>query len=50
MEGYLAYGDGKVAAVGLHGVFVLVLDSILNQLGEVDLPWKVISLEGLQST
>jgi hypothetical protein len=50
MEGYLAYGDGKVAAVGLHGVFVLVLDSILDQLGEIDLPPKAISLEGLQST
>lgn len=50
MEGYLAYGDGKVAAVGLHGVFILVLDSILDQLGEIDLPRKDISLERLQST
>jgi hypothetical protein len=50
MEGYLAYDNGKVAAAGLHGVFVLVLDSIFDQLGESDLPPKAISLEGLQST
>jgi hypothetical protein len=45
MEGYLAYDRGKIAVVGIHGVFVLVLDSILDQLGEVDLPPKDVSLQ-----
>jgi len=43
-EGYLAYNDGKIAVIGIHGIFVLVLDSILDQLGEVDLPPKDVSL------
>ena len=49
-EGYLAYGHGKIAVVGIHGIFVLVLDSILDQLGEVDLPPKDVSLQNLQPT
>ena len=48
MEGYLAYDRGRVATVGIHGVFVLVLDSILDQLGEMSLPPKDPSLQGLQ--
>jgi len=48
MEGYLAYDRGKVAGVGVHGVFVLVLDSILDQLGEIDLPPKDASLRNLR--
>jgi len=47
VEGYLAYDQGKVAVVGLHGLFVLVLDSILDQLDEVDLPPKDASLQNL---
>lgn len=43
-DGYLAYNGGKIAVIGIHGIFVLVLDSILDQLGEVDLPPKDVSL------
>ena len=46
-EGYLAYDCGKVAVVGLRGLFVLVLDSILDQLDEIDLPPKDGSLQNL---
>lgn len=35
MEGYLAYNRGKVGVIGIHGVYVLVLDSILDKLGEI---------------
>jgi len=49
-EGYLAYDRGKVAIVGIHGVFVLILDSIFDRLGELDLPPKDFSLQGLQLT
>lgn len=49
-EGYLAYDRGKVAVAGIHGIFVLVLDSVLDQLGEVDLPLKDVSLQNLQPT
>ena len=49
-DGYLAYGYGKVAVVGSHGLFVLVLDSILDRLDEIDLPLKDVSLRSLQST
>ena len=48
MEGYLAYDRGKVAAIGIHGVFVLVLDSVFDQLGEMSLPPKDGSLQSLQ--
>ena len=48
MEGYLAYDRGKVAVVGIHGVFVLVLNSILDQLGEMSLPPQDASLRHLQ--
>lgn len=41
----LAYDCGKVAIFGSHGVFVLVLDSILDQLGEIDLLPKDLSLQ-----
>lgn len=34
-EGYLAYDRGKVGVMGAHGVYVLVLDSILDKLGEI---------------
>jgi len=47
MEGYLAYDRGKVAVFGIHGVFVLVLDSILDQLGEIELLPKDPSLQKL---
>jgi hypothetical protein len=49
-QGYLAYDRGKVAVVGIYGVFVLVLDSILDQLEEIDLPPKDVSLDNLRST
>ncbi|KAF9642594.1 hypothetical protein BDM02DRAFT_3176644 [Thelephora ganbajun] len=48
-EGYLAYYRGKVAGVGIHGVYVLVLDSILDQLGEIELLPKDVSLQNLQT-
>jgi len=48
--GYLAYDRGKVAVIGVHGIFVLVLDSILDQLGEIDLPPKDFSLQHLPQT
>ena len=48
MEGYLAYDRGKVAVAGIHGVFVLVLDSILDQLGEIEPPPKDVCLQSLQ--
>lgn len=47
-EGYLAYDRGKVAVLGTHGLYVLVLDSILDQFGDVDLPPKDVSLQSLQ--
>ena len=43
----LAYDCGKVAIFGAYGVFVLVLDSILDQLGEIDLLPKDVSLQTL---
>ena len=43
----LAYDRGKVAIFGAYGVFVLVLDSILDQLGEIDLLPKHVSLQNL---
>ena len=48
LEGYLAYDHGKVAIAGIHGIYVLVLDSILDQLGEIELPPKDVSLQSLQ--
>lgn len=44
MEGYLAYDRGKVAVMGTHGIYVLVLDSILDRLGEIEPLQKDISL------
>ena len=49
-EGYLAYDGGKVAVVGIHGVFVLILDPILDQLGEIAPLPKDISLQHLRPT
>lgn len=50
MQGYLAYDRGKVAIACVHGVFVLVLDSILGQLGDIDPPPNHIPLSGSQPT
>ena len=47
-EGYLAYGRGKVAIIGTHGIYVLVLDSILDQLGDVKPLAKDVSLRTIQ--
>jgi hypothetical protein len=47
-EGYLAYDRGKVAVVGLNGVYVLVLDSILDQLEDIRLRPKDASLRVTQ--
>lgn len=49
METCLAYDRGKVAVFGAHGVFVLVLDSVLDQLGEIQLLPKDVSLQRLPS-
>ena len=46
-EGCLAYDRGKVAVLNRHGIYVLVLDSILDEFGEIDLPPKDISLQTL---
>jgi len=46
----LAYGRGKVAVAGPYGVFVFVLDSIFDRLGEFDLPPGDFSLQSLQPT
>jgi hypothetical protein len=48
VEGYLAYDRGKVAIAGIHGIYVLVLDSVLDQLGEIELPPKDVSLQSLE--
>jgi hypothetical protein len=48
METCLAYDHGKVAIFGVHGVFVLILDSLLDQLGEIELIPKDDSLWALQ--
>lgn len=42
---HFAYDRGKIAIFGAHGVFVLVLDSILDQLGEIDSLPKDVSLQ-----
>lgn len=47
-DGYLAYGHGKVAILGYLGVYVLVLESILDQLGEIKLLPKDPSLHATQ--
>lgn len=44
VEGCLAYHRGKVAVASTHGIYVLVLDSILDRWGEIDFPPKGISL------
>ena len=49
-EGYLAYDRGKIAVAGIHGIYVLVLDSILDRLGEIELPPKDVSLRSLEPT
>ena len=49
-QGYLAYDRGKVAIVCTYGIYVLVLDSILDRLGEIDPPPKDVSLRGLPPT
>ena len=46
-EGCLAYDRGKVALVSVHGIYVLVLDSILDQWGDIDFPQKDVSLQTL---
>jgi len=43
--GRLAYNRGRVAVVSVHGAYVLVLDSILDQLGGISFPPKDISLQ-----
>jgi hypothetical protein len=48
VDGYLAYDRGKVAVMGVHGVYVLVLDSILDQLGEIRPVPKDVSLQTAQ--
>jgi hypothetical protein len=47
MNSCLAYDRGKVAIFGAYGVFVLILDSLLDQLGEIDLLPKHVSLRTL---
>ena len=47
-ETCLTYHCGKVAVFGAHGVYVLLLDSILDQLGEINLPLKDVSLQNLR--
>lgn len=49
-ETYLAYDRGKVAIFGAHGIFILVLDSILDKLEEIKLPPKDISLRDLEKS
>lgn len=49
-EGYLAYNNGKVAVMGKHGVYVLVLDSVLDELGEINSLPKDVSLQAMQPT
>jgi hypothetical protein len=48
VDGYLAYDRGKVAVMGDHGVYVLVLDSILDRLGEIRPVPKDVSLQTAQ--
>lgn len=47
-EGYLAYDSGKVAIIGTQGIYVLVLDSILDQFGDIKPLPKDISLQTTQ--
>jgi hypothetical protein len=44
---FFTYDRGRVAIYGVHGAFVLVLDSILDQLGEIELLPKDDSLQTL---
>jgi hypothetical protein len=44
-DGRLAYDRGRVAVASTYGIYVLTLDSILDQLGEIALPPKDDSLE-----
>jgi hypothetical protein len=44
-DGRLAYHRGRVAVARTYGIYVLNLDSILDQLGEIALPSKDDSLE-----
>ncbi|KAF9789183.1 hypothetical protein BJ322DRAFT_1017897 [Thelephora terrestris] len=44
-DGLLAYHRGRVAVVRTYGIYVLNLDSILDQLGEIALPTKDDLLE-----
>ena len=43
----LAYDQGKVAIFGPYGIYVLVLDSVLDRFGVIDLPLKHDSLQNL---
>lgn len=45
--GRLAYNRGKVAYVNSDGLYLLVLDSMLDQLGEIDFPQGSGSLQVL---
>lgn len=49
-EGYVAYDRGKVAVMGIHGVYILVLDSILDKLGEIRPPSRDTSSQIAQQT
>jgi len=49
-NGWITYDWGKVVVVGVHGVFVFVLDSIFDRLEQVDLASKDVSSRRLQAT
>ncbi|KAF9789196.1 hypothetical protein BJ322DRAFT_1177087 [Thelephora terrestris] len=44
-DGRLAYDRGRVAVASTYGIYVLTLDSVLDQFGEIALPPKDDSLE-----
>lgn len=49
-EGYLAYDGGKVAIIGTQGIYVLMLDSILDRFGDIKPLPKDVSLQTTHHT
>lgn len=50
MLSHLAYEHGRIAVASVFSMHVLTLDSLLEQLGEITLPKKDISLQTLQNS
>lgn len=46
----LVYHRGRVTIAGIHGVYVLTLGSVLDQLGDIALPPTNVSLQSLSGS